>query len=151
MNKKKGEPFLAYYPMCLPHFPKMSGDYVEPKGKNGRYQNYRETPLLLDPNYPLQARILQYGLNNAIKTNYKSSFKGFLRVSLNRSNQKTNRRYIRLHSWSYLRLRRWVARCRFLNISLLLLNKRKMYSDTGRWPLVINKVTFHNFMNIRQK
>lgn len=40
-EKDKG-PFFAYYPMCLPHFPKKGGPYVEPVGPNGEYQTYPE-------------------------------------------------------------------------------------------------------------
>jgi len=42
MRENKEGPFFAYYPMCLPHFAKMDGLYVEPVGPNGRYQTYKE-------------------------------------------------------------------------------------------------------------
>ncbi len=38
MKANKDKPFLAYYPMCLTHFPKRH----EPKGPNGRWQTYKE-------------------------------------------------------------------------------------------------------------
>lgn len=40
-EKDKG-PFFAYYPMCLTHFPKKGGPYIEPVGPNGKYQTYAE-------------------------------------------------------------------------------------------------------------
>lgn len=42
MRENKEGPFLAYYPMCLPHFAKTGGSYEEPVGPNGRYQSYKE-------------------------------------------------------------------------------------------------------------
>lgn len=42
ITRNKNKPFLAYYPMVLPHFAKTGGKYVEPKGPNGRYQTYAE-------------------------------------------------------------------------------------------------------------
>ncbi len=38
MKENKDRRFLAYYPMCLTHFPKKH----EPKGPNGRWQTYKE-------------------------------------------------------------------------------------------------------------
>ena len=42
ITRNKNNPFFAYYPMNLTHFPKKKGPYVEPKGPNGRYQTYTE-------------------------------------------------------------------------------------------------------------
>jgi len=38
MKSNKDKPFLAYYPMCLTHFPKRN----EPKGPNGKWETFRE-------------------------------------------------------------------------------------------------------------
>ncbi len=36
------QPFLAYYPMTLPHFAKTGGNHKEPPGSDGDYQTYAE-------------------------------------------------------------------------------------------------------------
>ncbi len=41
MRRKRDQPFLAYYPMCLPHFAKGAGSkYGEPTGPDGDYQDF---------------------------------------------------------------------------------------------------------------
>ncbi|MFP4501420.1 MAG: sulfatase-like hydrolase/transferase [Candidatus Hydrogenedentota bacterium] len=40
MRRHRDQPFLAYYPMCLPHFAKTGGDYKEPTGPDGAYQDF---------------------------------------------------------------------------------------------------------------
>lgn len=48
MTANRERPFLAYYPMCLPHFAKTGGKYEEPKGPNGDYQTYAEMVARMD-------------------------------------------------------------------------------------------------------
>lgn len=48
MRENREGPFLAYYPMCLPHFAKTDGDYVEPPGPDGKYQTYPEMIAQMD-------------------------------------------------------------------------------------------------------
>ncbi|MBD3265324.1 sulfatase-like hydrolase/transferase [bacterium] len=42
IRENKNSPFLAYFPMTLPHYAKTGGAYKEPKGPNGEYQTYKE-------------------------------------------------------------------------------------------------------------
>ncbi len=42
IRSNKDKPFLAYYPMNLPHFAKTGGDHKEPPGPDGEYQTYSE-------------------------------------------------------------------------------------------------------------
>jgi len=44
MDKNRDKPFLAYYPMCLTHFPKKG----EPKGPKGKWESFGEMVRAMD-------------------------------------------------------------------------------------------------------
>lgn len=44
MKKNKDKRFLAYYPMCLTHFPKKN----EPKGPNGHWESFKDMVEIMD-------------------------------------------------------------------------------------------------------
>lgn len=48
MREHREGPFLAYYPMCLTHFPKTNGPYVEPPGPDGKHQTFAEMVAQMD-------------------------------------------------------------------------------------------------------
>ena len=52
MRKKRDTPFLAYFPLTLPHFPKRD----EPKGPNGKWESFKEMVENMDD---LVGRIVQ--------------------------------------------------------------------------------------------